>query len=123
MSIEITEEGEVARFTVVGFWNTDEVIQVLDAYYGGTPCRDALWDLRKASLSDFRPEDFQRLGARSAQIAANRGPGARTALVVAERMNELLVEAYCQMINPNTPIDFQHFLTPEEARAWLGEAR
>ena len=125
MSIEIVadEDTDLALFTLTGQWDTEEVIRVLDAYYGGSPRRDALWDLRDASLSELKAQDFARLAERGAHFAPNRGPGARTAVIVTERMSEMLVEAFCQMVRPITPVTFAHFLNPDDARAWLSEER
>lgn len=100
-------------------FSADSAIDFMDKLYSDTPAMHVVWDFRAASLSGFPAHDFRRVAGHGATFADVRGPGAKTAFIVANDFERMLMQAFRDTSSSITPIEFDVFLTMEAARDWL----
>lgn len=112
-------EKGIAVFQPQDSCGAQHMMRALDAYYGENDTRDAIWDFRAGRLADFSASDFKDVAHTSARCATVRGPGARTAFVVASEMDELLVQAFVIVADKESPVTFRVFRNINAAWDWL----
>ena len=112
--------GDIVIFTASETLTWRDAIDATNNFFSSTPVKHALWDMRKASLSDFPADEFLKVAKNGSRFAEVRGEGAKSAILVTGDFNRMLMEAFSAYALDATPISFKVFVDMEKARAWLG---
>lgn len=123
MPIETSLVNGVSVFTVSGVLDADQVIDAMSAWYPAHPTLFAIYDVRSASMSGLRADDFLRLAASGAQYAEIRGKEPRTAIVVKPKSGDALVAGAFEANGERvSPIQHKIVFTLDEAYECFAES-
>lgn len=111
----------IFEIKIDGVPEAQEVVALVHECYGKFSFMHAIWDFRCSSLSGFGAASFKRIAAAAARFAAKRGPGAKTAMLVNDPSEIILLKAYAASASETLPVRIQGFLDETEARRWLAE--
>lgn len=115
----VSLDGETLRLTATTEMSGDDILMALHTHYAAHSFRHAVWDMRASGLSAFDPASIRRAGVEGAQYAEKRGPGARTAVLVNDEQEELLIRAVSIWAEDAGPILLRAFTDEATMRAWL----
>jgi hypothetical protein len=117
-----------ARLSVFIGWGQltpDELVEAYADFLETGPTPLVLWDLSSASLAGMRSEDLRAVAKRAAELATDRRPPGRSALVVGPRDVEYglarMLSAFLAFEKCN--LDVEAFRAVDDAKAWLLEAQ
>lgn len=117
VTIELTPH--YVKFVPQDFISPSEIIEAVDTFWGSHSTCHSLWDASNSSLSNISYERFHEITAASLKYAEKRGPNAKTAVLVRNDTDLLLVQALLGYAPPQAPIKYAAFTAFEEAEAWL----
>ncbi len=111
----------IFEIKIDGVPEADEVVALVNECYAKYAFKHALWDFRGSSLSGFGAAAFKKIAAAGAMFAEKRGPGAKTAMIVSDESEVILLKAYAASASEVLPIYIRAFMDELEARHWLAE--
>lgn len=92
----------------------------MNSTFPNTPFRDVLWDFTRASLAMLDISEFQAIEDVASQYSAARGPDLKTAILLSNYADVLLVRAYSAMTLDLRPSAFKTSTDRQELLDWLG---
>jgi hypothetical protein len=118
-------DGDLSTLVGWGELTADEMIGGYTVFVNSLPTPLVLWDLTSASLTRLRTEDLSALARSLAQLAMDRRPPGKTALVVGPQDVEY---ATARMLSgflwiQKYPVTVDVFRDATTARAWLLETQ
>ncbi|MGJ3261404.1 MAG: hypothetical protein ACFE0S_17520 [Rhodospirillales bacterium] len=112
---------DIFEIKIDGAPEAEEVVAIVTECYAKFSFKHAIWDFRRSSLSGFGARAFKEVAAAGARFADKRGPGAKTAMIVSDSSEVILVKAYAASASEVLPIHIRAFMNEQEARHWLTE--
>lgn len=115
---------DAVHFEISGDFTLTEYLEAMKAFLESERFRPgipSIWDFRQVEEASITGEDLRAIAGYQEQIAANRGPTWRVALVVASDLSyglSRMFEAYAK----SAPNEVTVFRSMEEAEAWIGGA-
>ena len=122
MNAEITAENrdDLLVLKVRGLMGPDDIAEGVTTFYPRHDFTDVIWDFRETDLTGLSPASFERLADLSAQYAGDRGSAPKTAGLVNQENEVMLVSLLSDFVKNNSPVAFFAAKTEAEVMAWLG---
>lgn len=121
MPITVSEkpESDLTVFTVEGTPSFEEFMSELRSFYDGSPTRNVLWNLDRASVWELTVAQIERLALYAPRIKKS-SPDAKTAFVVSDDLTESMTALFIQYgLSKGLKRQTAVFPTQEDALAWL----
>ena len=121
MTIHISkdEARQLTVFTAQGPLEVDEILKIISDFLTHHPTNKVLWDLRQASLNQWRVQEIERMIEFISPLAHNR-PQGKTALLTQRDVDfglTRMAAAHAQ----NLPIQYMSFKSLDQAMEWLDQ--
>lgn len=101
--------------------SSNDAIELITSFFAEMPSRHVVWDFRGASLSAFTASGFREVSAAAGKFDLVRGPAAKTAYVVSDEFERMLMEAYCDSSRNIRQVELGVFMDMDTAFAWIAE--
>ena len=119
-TIKTAIDGDLTMRFIIGVVTADEIVDILQESYAGSPTLYTVWDITRASVAGFTTEEVQRITHVARERAELRTGGKSAVIAPAD-----LEFGISRMVDiglglRDSPYEVRSFRTAEEARAWLG---
>ena len=119
-TIKTVIDGDLTMRFVSGIVTADEIVAVLQESYAGTPTLYTVWNITRASISGFSPEDIERITHAARERAELRTGGKSAVIATADLEFGISRMVDIGLDLRDTPYEVRSFRTADEARTWLG---